>query len=488
MELSFKNFKLIRGGLHLTSFKLLFLVFLVLIRAVVFYFSYVYKVTELKRKYFFLVFSRFVVRMILLIVRFKNKFLLFLGWDLLGLTSFVLICYYRRPVSFSSSTKTFLINRFGDSFLLLTLSKIIITSVLKRNLVSFSRVFRIFLILGLFTKSAQFPFNNWLPAAMAAPTPVSSLVHSSTLVTAGVFILLSFRKSLEFLFSSLILSLIVITLVFSSILAFIEKDVKKVIAYSTLSHLSIMLVSLVLGNLEFCFLHLFSHALFKAKLFLIAGFRIISNTHEQIFKNSRLPGVMFLFPLLFSFLNLKALFFTSGFFSKDLILDSLGVSNKLALGFVLFLSLSFTAFYRVNLIQTFVKISRKFPVKTTLGWVLVGVKLSFSLSLESFLFLKIKLGRKILKIYLLVIRIILLKSIFFWFKISLFNSFAFRVWLNSDFIYCFKGGSLLNLYLVSLEYLNSFKKVLVLKKFKLENGFIFAVWVFVFLVFSGSLI
>jgi len=173
------------------------------------------------------------------------------------------------------------------------------------------------LFIGCFTKRAQAPFSAWLPAAMAAPTPVSSLVHSSTLVTAGVYVML--RYNVLFFDSSVICSVSLVTLLVGGVRACFEKDLKKVVAMSTLSQLGVMLYRLSLGFWNLCFVHMSMHALFKSLLFLSCGSLMSGLGGGQDsrffgFSFSSVSGVCFLT----SVLSLCGFPFSVGFYSKDL--------------------------------------------------------------------------------------------------------------------------------------------------------------------------
>lgn len=176
---------------------------------------------------------------------------------------------------------------------------------------------------GVLTKRAKFPFRSWLPAAMAAPTPVSALVHSSTLVTAGVYLLVRFYKELREGVGVLLRTLRLWTIIVARIAAFVEQDLKKVIAFSTLSQLGVMVYCIRNGFLRLTVFHLFTHALFKANMFICAGYFLINQSHQQDFR-----GISFGFsPLLLrisfmvSTINLKGGVFLRGFYSKDSVLD-----------------------------------------------------------------------------------------------------------------------------------------------------------------------
>lgn len=204
--------------------------------------------------------------------------------------------------------------------------------------------------MGCFTKRAQAPFSAWLPAAMAAPTPVSSLVHSSTLVTAGIYVML--RYNILFFRSFLVCSVSLVTLFVGGVRACFEKDLKKVVAMSTLSQLGVMLYSLSIGFWKLCFVHMRMHALFKSLLFLrcgslMAGLGGGQDSRFFGFSFSSVSGVCFLTRVL----RLCGFPFSVGFYSKDLIVLEAcfgGFSIFVFLRF--FLGCLFTVGYRVRLI------------------------------------------------------------------------------------------------------------------------------------------
>ena len=187
------------------------------------------------------------------------------------------------------------------------------------------------LIVGAMTKSAQFPFVRWLPAAMAAPTPVSALVHSSTLVTAGVFLLIRFFPVLRGIDSILFFLLLsaALTCMLAGMCAIVETDMKKVIALSTLSQLGTIMYRLAMAIPVFAFFHIISHALFKALLFIAAGILIHYHGHGQ---DLRSMGRIFCFPFTSSMLitgrmALSGMPFLAGFYSKDLIIEAQYISS-----------------------------------------------------------------------------------------------------------------------------------------------------------------
>jgi len=186
---------------------------------------------------------------------------LFVAWDLLGFTSFFLVIFYRSRASFAGGLLTGLTNRFGDVFLLAYFGFLSVGESTGLSWVLY------LLLLVSFTKSAQVPFSAWLPSAMLAPTPVSALVHSSTLVTAGVYLLYRYSPSG---FGSLLIVGEFTTLM-AGTAALLEVDIKKIVAYSTIRQLGVMLRSLGLGERSACFAHLNTHASFKALTFLVVG-------------------------------------------------------------------------------------------------------------------------------------------------------------------------------------------------------------------------
>nr|YP_010408162.1 NADH dehydrogenase subunit 5 [Septaria lineata]URF21535.1 NADH dehydrogenase subunit 5 [Septaria lineata]USS60661.1 NADH dehydrogenase subunit 5 [Septaria lineata] len=283
---------------------------------------------------------------------------LLLGWDGLGIVSFALVIYYQNMKSLAAGMVTALANRIGDVLLLITIAICANEANWNIMLIWETSMFPwlcLCVMVGAMTKSAQIPFSAWLPAAMAAPTPVSALVHSSTLVTAGIFILVRFYYLLATwpLFNFLALFIGTITLLMAGIGANHEHDLKKIIALSTLSQLGVMMLSLGLGAWNLTLFHLYTHALFKALLFLCAGAIIHNNSNVQDIRSfGALASQM---PLTITCLNIANLAlcgapFLSGFYSKDLILETClyNPSNTLAV-ILIFLATGMTAAYSIRL-------------------------------------------------------------------------------------------------------------------------------------------
>jgi len=265
-----------------------------------------------------------------ILIYIPNIFALLLGWDGLGLVSFLLIIYYQNPKSFGAGIITALSNRIGDVIILLSIAWSLNQG--HWNILNiWESPIRIIIILSIIiagiTKSAQIPFSSWLPAAIAAPTPVSALVHSSTLVTAGVFLLIRFYPFLSSIniFSYILLLLASLTIIIAGIVAIVEQDLKKIIALSTLRQLGVIITSIALGLPNLAFFHLITHALFKALLFICAGTIINFFHHTQDLRQIRnawnqLP--LTTATLLTANIALCGAPFLSGFFSKDLILET----------------------------------------------------------------------------------------------------------------------------------------------------------------------
>uniref|UniRef100_A0AAU8G642 NADH:ubiquinone reductase (H(+)-translocating) n=1 Tax=Colposcenia ignota TaxID=3230277 RepID=A0AAU8G642_9HEMI len=245
-----------------------------------------------------------------------------LGWDGLGLISYCLVIYYQSKSSFNSGFITAASNRLGDSFLILS---IVISSFTNNFLFwEINSLSILMFLLACFTKSAQFPFSAWLPLAMAAPTPISSLVHSSTLVTAGVYMCIRFNYSLHSMNLSLIIFMISsFTIIMASLSSFFEYDLKRIIAFSTLSQLGFMMLILSMGYSFISFFHLLIHALFSALLFMCAGSYIYSGGSFQDLRKmgSMNINLMMKFSLMISSFSLAGVPFSSGFYSKDLMLE-----------------------------------------------------------------------------------------------------------------------------------------------------------------------
>lgn len=261
--------------------------------------------------------SLFVIRIVILLAR-DSWWLIFIGWEGLGLTSFWLVAFYTRWVAHNGALLTFLTNRLGDCCLLVSG----VYWLWGQNFVFLTRfniIIWVLLIIGLMTKRAQFPFVRWLPAAIAAPTPVSALVHSRTLVTAGLYLLIKFRWG-KFLFSRLRWLIGGLTLVAGSWAALLDYDLKKVVAFSTLRQLGFLFLLFARMNLTVVLIHLVAHAFFKSSLFICVGLAIAmcySNQSAHLFSTFLIVGITHFSWLVLSLMNLISLPFVRGFYSKE---------------------------------------------------------------------------------------------------------------------------------------------------------------------------
>ena len=262
-------------------------------------------------------YSRFIMLLlgfllsIIGLIFFSNMYATFIRWDGLGVTSFLLVIYNSNRKRLGAGMITALTNRIGDCFFVCCLGLCMSCS---------TTLILILLIALSITKSAQFPFRAWLPSAMAAPTPVRALVHSSTLVTAGVYLLIRYCDLDPFI----LIHFGTLTLLIAGLSACVESDLKKVVALSTLSQLGVMIVALGAQEKNYCFFHLISHACFKALLFICVGVSIHSVYGTQDYRRFRIISPLFLnFFWAVSISSLTGFIFTAGFFRKDLLLEVL---------------------------------------------------------------------------------------------------------------------------------------------------------------------
>nr|YP_010729953.1 NADH dehydrogenase subunit 5 [Parnassius maharaja]WEF74902.1 NADH dehydrogenase subunit 5 [Parnassius maharaja] len=341
---------------------LLFMMFVLMISSSVIYYSKSYMSSELNLNRFIILVLLFVFSMILLIIS-PNMISIFLGWDGLGLVSYCLVIYYQNIKSYNAGMLTALSNRIGDVMILMVISWMMNYGswnyIFYLNFMSNDysmKIIGILVIIAAMTKSAQIPFSSWLPAAMAAPTPVSALVHSSTLVTAGVYLLIRFNMLLvDMFFFKLLLLLSGLTMLMAGISANYEFDLKKIIALSTLSQLGLMMSILSMGLPELAFFHLLTHAMFKALLFMCAGVIIhMMNDNQDI---RFMGGISLYIPMTSLCMNISNLAlcgipFLAGFYSKDLILEMVSMSNlNMLIFFLYYFSTGLTMFYTIRLLM-----------------------------------------------------------------------------------------------------------------------------------------
>jgi NADH-quinone oxidoreductase subunit L len=320
---------------------------------------------------FFSYISLFTFSMLMLVM--SNNFLqLFFGWEAVGLVSYLLIGFwYTRPTAIFANMKAFLVNRVGDFGFILGIGLLLAATGTMHYGETFAQAGKlvnmtvpgttwplltaacICLFIGAMGKSAQFPLHVWLPDSMEGPTPISALIHAATMVTAGIFMVS--RMSPLFELSDTALSFIIvigsITALFMGFLGIIQNDIKRVVAYSTLSQLGYMTVALGVSAYNVAVFHLMTHAFFKALLFLGAGSVIIGMHHDQDMRN--MGGLRKYMPITWitSLLGSLALIgtpFFAGFYSKDSIIEAVHESHLWGSGFAYFAVVAgvfITAFY-----------------------------------------------------------------------------------------------------------------------------------------------
>lgn len=320
---------------------------------------------------FFAYISLFTFSMLMLVM--SNNFLqLFFGWEAVGLVSYLLIGFwYTRPTAIFANMKAFLVNRVGDFGFILGIGlllaysgsmsydgvfaqkDVLVQQVLPGTDWNLLTVACICLFIGAMGKSAQFPLHVWLPDSMEGPTPISALIHAATMVTAGIFMVSRMSPLFELTDTALSFVLIIgsITALFMGFLGIVQNDIKRVVAYSTLSQLGYMTVALGVSAYPIAVFHLMTHAFFKALLFLGAGSVIMGMHHDQDMRN--MGGLWKYMPItwLTSLLGSLALIgtpFFSGFYSKDSIIEAVAESHIYGSGFAHFAVMAgvfITAFY-----------------------------------------------------------------------------------------------------------------------------------------------
>jgi NADH-quinone oxidoreductase subunit L len=317
-------------------------------------------------KRFFSYISLFTFAMLMLVM--SNNFLqLFFGWEAVGLVSYLLIGFwYTRPTAIYANLKAFLVNRVGDFGFLLGIALVLMyfgsldyatvfanAKSLSANTIeiipgaawSLMTVICILLFIGAMGKSAQFPLHVWLPDSMEGPTPISALIHAATMVTAGIFMVARMSPLFELSDTALTFVMVIgaITAFFMALIATVQYDIKRVVAYSTLSQLGYMTMALGASAYSAAIFHLFTHAFFKAVLFLGAGSVIIAMHHEQDMR--KMGGLAKYMPITYVTMLIGALANAglppfAGFFSKDTIIEALHASPLAGSGFAYVLAVA----------------------------------------------------------------------------------------------------------------------------------------------------
>jgi NADH-ubiquinone oxidoreductase chain 5 len=322
---------------HFDSLTVSMLIPVLIVSSLVHIYSIGYMSHDPHNQRFFSYLSLFTFMMIILVTA-NNFLLMFVGWEGVGICSYLLVSFwFTRIAANQSSMSAFLTNRVGDCFLTIGMFAILwsfgnidyntvfsLASFVNEDIIT---IIGICLLIGAMAKSSQVGLHVWLPMAMEGPTPVSALIHAATMVTAGVYLLMRASPLIEYSSTVLILCLWLgaITTVFSSLIGLFQQDIKKVIAYSTMSQLGMMVIAVGLSSYNIALFHLVNHAFYKGLLFLGAGAVIHAVSDNQDFR--KYGGLKPFLPLTYSVmliasLSLVAFPFMTGFFSKDFILES----------------------------------------------------------------------------------------------------------------------------------------------------------------------
>jgi NADH-ubiquinone oxidoreductase chain 5 len=324
-------------GFQFDSLTVSMLIPVLIISSLVHIYSISYMSNDPHIQRFFSYLSLFTFMMIILVTA-NNYLLMFVGWEGVGVCSYLLVSFwFTRIAANQSSVSALLTNRVGDCFLTIGMFAILWTlgnldyatvfsfaPYINENIIT---IIGICLLIGAMAKSSQVGLHVWLPMAMEGPTPVSALIHAATMVTAGVYLLIRSSPLIEYSSTILLLCLWLgaITTVFSSLVGLFQQDIKKVIAYSTMSQLGMMVIAVGLSSYSLALFHLVNHAFYKGLLFLGAGAVIHAVADNQDFR--KYGGLISFLPLTYSViliasLSLVAFPFMTGFYSKDFILES----------------------------------------------------------------------------------------------------------------------------------------------------------------------
>jgi len=358
----------ISWGFNFDSLTVSMLIPVLIVSSLVHVYSIGYMSHDPHNQRFFSYLSLFTFMMITLVTA-NNFLLMFVGWEGVGICSYLLVSFwFTRIAANQSSMSAFLTNRVGDCFLTIGMFAILwsfgnidyytvfsLSPYINENVIT---IIGICLLIGAMAKSSQVGLHVWLPMAMEGPTPVSALIHAATMVTAGVYLLMRTSPLIEYSSTVLILCLWVgaITTIFSSLIGLFQQDIKKVIAYSTMSQLGMMVIAVGLSSYNIALFHLVNHAFYKGLLFLGAGAVIHAVADNQDFR--KYGGLISYLPLTYSVmliasLSLVAIPFMTGYYSKDFILESAYGQYHLSsiiVYFVATIGAMFTTLYSVKVL------------------------------------------------------------------------------------------------------------------------------------------
>jgi len=358
----------IKWGFNFDSLTVSMLIPVLIVSSLVHLYSIGYMSHDPHNQRFFSYLSLFTFMMIILVTA-DNFLLMFVGWEGVGVCSYLLVSFwFTRIAANQSSISAFLTNRVGDCFLTIGMFAILLSygnldygtvfSLAPYYSESVVIIIGICLLIGAMAKSSQVGLHVWLPMAMEGPTPVSALIHAATMVTAGVYLLIRVSPLIEY--SSIVLLLCLwlgaITTVFSSLIGLFQQDIKKVIAYSTMSQLGMMVIAVGLSSYNIALFHLVNHAFYKGLLFLAAGAVIHAVADNQDFR--KYGGLISYLPLTYSVmliasLSLVAFPFMTGFYSKDFIIESAFGKyyiSSIAVYYIASIGAMFTTLYSVKVL------------------------------------------------------------------------------------------------------------------------------------------
>ena len=358
----------VQWSFHFDSLTVSMLIPVLIVSSLVHVYSIGYMGHDPHNQRFFSYLSLFTFMMIILVTA-NNFLLMFVGWEGVGICSYLLVSFwFTRIAANQSSMSAFLTNRIGDCFLTIGIFAILwsfgnidystvfsLSPFINENIIT---IIGICLLIGAMAKSSQVGLHVWLPMAMEGPTPVSALIHAATMVTAGVYLLMRTSPIIEYSSTVLVLCLWLgaITTVFSSLIGLFQQDIKKVIAYSTMSQLGMMVIAIGLSSYNVALFHLVNHAFYKGLLFLGAGAVIHAVADNQDFR--KYGGLKPYLPLTYSVmliasLSLVAFPFMTGFYSKDFILESAYGQfyfNSTVVYFIATIGAMFTTLYSVKVL------------------------------------------------------------------------------------------------------------------------------------------